>query len=169
MEKPMRENFTQSIEDYLKAIYDLSGIYGRATTTHLADRLGVAPASVTGMVQKIAAIRPPLLIYHKHQGVRLTAEGERAALAVIRRHRLVELYLQRSLGFSWDEVHGEADRLEHVISDHLEERIAQALGDPVADPHGDPIPTRQLTLPPSSNTCLFELHAGQEALVERVA
>jgi DtxR family Mn-dependent transcriptional regulator len=116
----------------------------------------------------MASDKPPLLVHNKHHGVKLTAEGEKAALQVIRHHRLLELFLQRSLGYSWDEVHNEADRLEHVISEEFEERIAQILGNPRHDPHGEPIPTRDLQLPRQSSTRLSELRPGQKAIVERV-
>ena len=161
-------NLTQAIEDYLKTIYELTGSEGRASTNQLAERLGVAPASVTGMIQKLAAAEPPLILYQKHHGVELTPEGEKAALEVIRHHRLLELFLQEKLGYSWDEVHAEADRLEHVISEDFEERMAQALGNPSHDPHGEPIPTRDLRVPTSSETRLSELRPGQQATVERV-
>jgi DtxR family Mn-dependent transcriptional regulator len=108
------------------------------------------------------------VVYHKHHGVELTKVGKRAALEIIRHHRLLELFLQQRLGYSWDEVHDEADRLEHVISEELEERIAQALGNPSQDPHGEPIPTRDLRLPASSNLRLSELRPGSEAIIERV-
>jgi DtxR family Mn-dependent transcriptional regulator len=160
--------YSRSTEDYLKAIYDLSTTYGRATTNQLADRLDVTPASVTGMLKRMAGDEPALLVHHKHHGVKLTAEGEKAALQVIRHHRLLELFLQRSLGYTWDEVHNEADRLEHVISEEFEERIAQILGNPRHDPHGEPIPTRDLQLPRQSSTRLSELRPGQTAIVERV-
>lgn len=164
----MREVHSQSIEDYLKTIYTLADAFGRATTTQLAERLGVTPASVTGMVQKLAEAEPPLLVYHKHHGVMLTPEGEKAALKVIRQHRLLELFLIRTLGYSWDEVHEEADRLEHVISQEMEDRIAEALGEPSHDPHGEPIPSRDLELPPSSDTRLKDLRPGQCGEIERV-
>jgi DtxR family Mn-dependent transcriptional regulator len=162
------ERYSKSVEDYLKAIYDLSVLYGHATTNLLAERLEVTPASVSGMVKKMANEAPPLLVYHKHHGVELTREGERAALEVIRHHRLLELFLQRTLGYTWDEVHHEADRLEHVISEEFEERIAQMLGDPRNDPHGEPIPTRDLQLPSQSNLRLSELRPGKLATIERV-
>jgi DtxR family Mn-dependent transcriptional regulator len=100
--------------------------------------------------------------------VELTTEGEAVALEVIRHHRLLELFLHETLGYSWDEVHGEADRLEHVISEELEERIALSLGDPLSDPHGEPIPTRELVLPSRSKIHLTDLRAGQEAVIQRV-
>lgn len=164
----MRENLTQAIEDYLKTIYELEDGTGRASTSRIAARLGVKPASVTGMLQKMAQAEPPLVDYQKHHGVALTPAGKDVALEIIRHHRLLELFLQRALGYSWDEVHGEADRLEHVISEDLEERIAQALGNPARDPHGDPIPSRDFRLPPQSSLRLSELRPGQRAGVQRV-
>ena len=140
----MPENLTQSTEDYLKAIYDLTLNGERATTNQIAEQLGVKPASVTGMLKRLAASEPPLLEYRKHQGAGLTEEGRRAALEIVRHHRLLELFLHETLGYSWDEVHVEADRLEHVLSEEMEERIARVLGDPMHDPHGEPIPNREL-------------------------
>lgn len=164
----MRPNLTHAIEDYLKAIYELSLNDGRATTNQIAERLEVTPASVTGMIKRLAATEPALLLYQKHHGVELTEDGEKVALEIIRHHRLLELFLHETLGFSWDEVHEEADRLEHVISETLEERIAQALGDPTLDPHGAPIPTKELNLPPQVRVRLMMLREGQEAVVQRV-
>ncbi len=164
----VRDSLTQAIEDYLKTIYDLTEEFGRASTTQIAERMGIKPGSVTGMLQKMAGATPPLVDYRKNRGAALTPEGRRAALEVIRHHRLLELFLQESLGYSWDEVDGEADRLEHVISEDLEERIAQALGDPLRDPHGDPIPSRDFHLPPHSSLRLSELRAGQRAQIQRV-
>ena len=165
----MRENFTRVIEDYLKTIYELTRSNDRATTNQIADRMGVTPASVTNMIQKLAATDPPLLDYRKHHGVQLTPQGERAALEIIRHHRLLEMFLHQTLGYSWDEVHEEADRLEHVISEELEERIAVSLGDPQHDPHGDPIPSRDLRMPKSSEVTLSQLRPSQEAQVKRVS
>lgn len=165
----MRANLTPAIEDYLKSIYGLTHEGGRVTTNQVAARLGVTPASVTGMLQKMAATEPPLVDYQKHHGVVLTEAGRTAALEIIRHHRLLELFLHKTLGYSWDEVHSEADRLEHVISEDLEERIAQALGDPARDPHGEVIPTRDFRLPPESDVRLADLRSGQRARVQRVA
>jgi DtxR family Mn-dependent transcriptional regulator len=156
-----------AIQDYLKAIYDLSA-QGPVSTNALAGRLEVAPASVTGMLQRLAGLQPSLVEYHKHQGVRLTEAGERAALEVIRHHRLLETYLVDSLGFSWDKVHEEACRLEHVISEEFEQRIAATLGDPARDPHGDPIPSAALVMPSFPDVPLGSLRAGQSAVVRRV-
>jgi DtxR family Mn-dependent transcriptional regulator len=164
----MTETLTISIQNYLKAIYDLTASSEPASTNALAARLGIAPASVTGMVQKLAAADLPLVEYHKHRGVTLTPQGERAALEVIRHHRLLETYLVNALGYSWDEVHKEAEKLEHVISEDLEARMAKALGDPARDPHGDPIPSADLTMPSTEDIPLSELRPRQHAIVRRV-
>lgn len=156
---------TTSTQDYLKTIYDLAQGDAPASTTALAARLGIAPASVTGMMQKLAAANPPLVHYRKHQGVTLTGAGEQAALRVIRRHRLLETYLVTTLGYSWDNVHEEACRLEHAISEEFESKIAAALGNPERDPHGDPIPDADLRLPTDTSTPLSALRAGQNATV----
>jgi len=162
------ETITQNIQDYLKAIYNLVEGEGPASTTALAARLGIAPASVTGMVQKLATSTPPLVIYRKHQGVTLTPEGERAALEVIRHHRLIETYLVTMLGYSWDSVHDEAERLEHVISEDFEARIAAALGNPLRDPHGELIPTAELTMPIDAEHPLSTLRPPLKAEILRV-
>ena len=164
----MRENLTHAIEDYLKAIYELTRSGDKATTTQLADLLDVTPASVTGMIQKLAASKPAMVVYRKHRGVALTAKGERVALEIMRHHRLIEMFLHEKLGFSWDEVHEEADRLEHVISEDFAERIAHVLGDPTHDPHGDPIPTRELEIPDSTELRLSELRPPAGGIVRRV-
>jgi len=164
----MRENLSDAVEDYLKAIYELSLGDTPATTNHIAARMGVAPASVTGMLKRLSASEPPLLDYQKHRGATLTPEGKLVALEVLRHHRLLELFLQESLGYTWDQVHEEADRLEHVISEDLEERIARALGNPQRDPHGDPIPARNGDLPVQLLTQLEGLYPGQQAVVRRV-
>lgn len=162
------ENYSQSIEDYLKIIYDLSAQDRQASTKHIAEALQIKPASVTSMMQKLSVSEPPLVLYRKHHGVTLTPEGEKAALAVIRQHRLLESFLYRIMGFSWDEVYEEAHRLEHVISHRFEERMAVMLGNPTYDPHGDPIPTRDLKMPDSPKLSMNELKAGQCAIVKRV-
>ncbi len=164
----MRENLTQSIEDYLKAIYELATKEGRASTTQLAAYLDVTPASVTGMIKKLAKTDPPLVEYQKHRGVVLTEAGQRVALETLRHHRLIELFLHQILGYPWDEVHEEADRLEHVISEKFEERIAAALGNPEHDPHGDPIPAYDLSLPYAADTALDKLRPGDQAIIKRV-
>jgi DtxR family Mn-dependent transcriptional regulator len=164
----MREQLTHAIEDYLKAIYKLSTRHGRATTNLLAERLDVTPASVSGMIKKLSNTDPPLVDYQKHRGVVLTETGEKIALEILRHHRLLELYLHQMLGYPWELVHEEADRLEHVISEEFEERIAEALGHPLHDPHGDPIPTADLQLPPTSTHALYELREGERAVIQRV-
>ncbi len=164
----MADNITPNIQDYLKTIYGLTSNGEEASTTALAARLGIAPASVTGMLQKLASLTPPLVIYRKHQGAALTPEGEKAALEVIRRHRLLEAWLVESLGYSWDAVHEEACKLEHVISEEFETRIAAALGHPVRDPHGDPIPSADLVMPSTNDIPLTSLREGEKAVVRRV-
>lgn len=164
----MEATVTNATEDYLKTIYQLTATRERASTNQIAEALNVKPASVTGMVKKLSQCAPPLVDYQKHYGVALTPEGEKVALETIRHHRLIETFLHESLGFDWDTVHAEADRLEHVISEEFEERIAQALGDPTHDPHGDPIPTRDLKMPSQATTRLSDLRPGQQAIVKRV-
>jgi DtxR family Mn-dependent transcriptional regulator len=131
------------VDDYLKAILELGGAEeSRVATNALADRLRVRTPSVTGMLQRLAAERPPLVAYEKHHGVRLTAAGKRRAWELVRHHRLLELFLHDVLKYSWDEVHEEAETLEHFISERFEDRVAAILGDPQIDPHGHPIPPK---------------------------
>lgn len=165
----MPEVLTQSIQDYLKHIYELNEKGGSASTTDLAARLNIAPASVTGMLQKLACAKPPLVVYKKHQGVTLTKNGTKAALEVIRHHRLLETFLVNTLGYSWDEVHCEADKLEHVISEDFEARMAKALGYPTRDPHGELIPTIDLTMPADESCPLASLRIDETATVRRVS
>lgn len=162
--------FSQSEQDYLKAIYELQYEQGNAwvTTTGLAQRLGVSPASVTEMVKKLAADERELVWHERYHGARLAAAGERAALEVIRHHRLAESFLSQALGYSWDKVHAEAHRLEHVISEELEEHIAHYLGDPARDPHGSPIPQRDGAIETLKDIRLTDLPLGQRARVQRV-
>ena len=160
---------THSIEDYLKAIYELSQVASPVSTSALANKLENAPASVTGMFKKLAAFDPPLVEYKRHHGVTLNPAGEKIALEVIRHHGLLELYLTEALGYSWDEVHTEADRMEHVISEEFEERIANFLGNPSLDPHGEPIPTKEGAMEMPAGTRLSDLDTGQAAIIVRVA
>ena len=147
---------SESVGDYLKAILELGGAEdSRVTTNALAGQLGVRTPSVTGMLQKLALQRPALVRYEKHRGVRLTAAGERRAWELVRRHRLLELFLHDVLKYSWDEVHEEADRLEHVISERFEDRIAAILGDPEIDPHGHVIPHKHQAGPRSEGVPLL--------------
>jgi DtxR family Mn-dependent transcriptional regulator len=134
-----------AIQDYLKGVYKLQEANGSATISALAREQGVSAASASAMVKKLAALE--LIEHQPYRGARLTAAGERVAVEVIRHHRLLELYLAETLGVDVDDVHAEADRLEHVISEELEERIDRALGYPTHDPHGDPIPSADLTWP----------------------
>lgn len=164
----MRDTITQKTQDYLKHIYALTEHGGAATTNDLAARLGIAPASVTGMVQRLANSTPPLVDYRKHHGVTLTPEGERVALEVIRHHRLLETYLVAMLGYSWDTVHEEACRIEHVISEEFEAKIAAALHHPTHDPHGEPIPNATLQMPADRSLPLSALRPRQKAIILRV-
>jgi DtxR family Mn-dependent transcriptional regulator len=136
---------TESQEDYLKQIFLLGESGDSVTTQSLSDRLGVRPASVTGMVRRLAELG--LVDHRRYHGFRLTDSGRQVALELLRHHRLLETFLVESLGYGWGEVHAEAERLEHVISERFEARIAEALGHPTHDPHGDPIPDSQLRLP----------------------
>ncbi len=160
---------SHAVEDYLKIIYELQEASGKVNTTALAERLNVAPASVTGMIKKLAEDRPRLVNYERHHGVTLTPAGEKIALEVIRHHRLIELYLHEALGYSWDQVDAEAEQLEHVISEEFEDRIAAVLGQPKIDPHGDPIPTKEGVIAAPTGERLTDLTAGQRGRVARVS
>jgi len=154
------------MQDYLKTIYHLQGRPGGATTTAISEALGVRPGSVTGMLKKLAGQR--LIRHTPYQGAELTRRGERIALEIVRHHRLLEVFLIETLGYTWDEVHDEADRLEHVISEDFEDRLAARLGHPRTDPHGDPIPTKDGDVPPEAEIRLSLLAPGREARVARV-
>lgn len=157
-----------SIQDYLKNIYELTENGESASTNALAQKLNISAPSVTGMIQKLASAQPALVEYQKHQGVRLTREGQKVALEVIRHHRLLETWLVQTLGYSWDEVHEEAEKLEHVISEDFEGRIAAALGHPGRDPHGELIPTADLKMPRDDSTPLSMLRSRQTAIIQSV-
>jgi DtxR family Mn-dependent transcriptional regulator len=158
---------TPAIQDYLKAIYTLQP-RGAVSTSALAAQLGdIRLPSVTGMIKRLAELG--LVTHEPYQGVVLTANGEQAALAVVRYHRLLELFLVKELGYSWDEVHEEAEALEHHISEKFARRIAERLGDPAFDPHGDPIPASDGSLPCQACQPLTELPIGARASVVRVA
>lgn len=163
------DQLSESVQDYLKAIYELTTTGGPTSTNQLARRLNVEPASVTGMLKRLAGMNPPLVDYYKHHGVQLTEEGQRISLQIVRKHRLLELFLVQILGYTWDEVHEEAERLEHAISFRFGERLARLLGEPDFDPHGDPIPDRDLQLPEMSTVPLGEVKPGQQAAVRRVS
>ena len=158
---------TEAVEDFLKTVYKLQRDVDPVPTTLLATELGIKPPSVTEMAKKLAD--HGLLEHERYRGIRLTDAGRHIALEVIRHHRLLEMYLTEALGYSWDEVHDEADRLEHVISEQFEARIAAALGNPALDPHGDPIPALDGSLPPSQEfRPLAELDVDQPAIVCRI-
>jgi len=161
-------NHSQSIEDYLKAIYEIAAEEGKASTTKLSQYLEVTPASISGMIKKLSMLSPPLVIYEKHQGVSLTADGLNIAMEMLRHHRLIEMFLHKILGYPWDEVHEEAERLEHVISEKFEARIAAVLNNPNFDPHGDPIPNQNLHIPVSDDVCLFALPNNVDSTITRV-
>ncbi|MEP6835818.1 MAG: metal-dependent transcriptional regulator [Gemmatimonas sp.] len=161
------EVLTGAVEDYLKTIYELASRDGVAATTDVAQALGVAPASVTGMIRRLAA--QGLLDYVKYRGVHLTAHGRRAALSTIRRHRILETYLTRVLGYPWDRVHDEAERLEHAASDELIECMSAAMGHPTADPHGAPIPTADGVVDERLLQTLAEVPVGARARMVRVS
>jgi DtxR family Mn-dependent transcriptional regulator len=164
----MTKELSNNIQDYLKRIYELTLSGGRASTTQLAHALKISPASVTNMLQKLSKTQPAYVTYEKHQGVKLTESGKKAALEIIRRHRLIEHYLVKKLGYSWDEVHAEAEILEHAMSPLLESRIDAALGHPRFDPHGDPIPDINLIIPEINQSALSALEIGCSGRVIRV-
>lgn len=164
---PERTRITPAIEDYLKAIYALQANQAEVSTSLIGEQLGgIKPGSVTGMLKKLAEMH--LVTYMPYQGVRLTPGGERIALEVLRHHRLIELFLVEALGYSWDEVHSEAERLEHHISERMEARIAERLGHPLTDPHGDPIPSPDLVLPGEHYASLATWPVQQPGRIVRV-
>jgi DtxR family transcriptional regulator, Mn-dependent transcriptional regulator len=159
---------TEAIEDYVKAIYSLQhGGEDAVTTSALAERLEVTAGSASGMVKKLDALG--LVDHVPYRGVVLTALGRRLALEVLRHHRLLELYLAEAFEMPWDQVHAEAEKLEHVLSEELEELIATKLGDPTVDPHGDPIPGRDGTIDEPETRSLSDLVTGDHALFLRVS
>jgi DtxR family transcriptional regulator, Mn-dependent transcriptional regulator len=161
------DELTAPVEDYLKVIYEIERRAGAAATNDIAQRLSIAPASVSGMVRRLAD--QGLLAHERYKGVRLTSAGRRAALRTIRRHRVIEAYLAGALGYPWDRVHAEAERLEHAASDELVDRMAAAIGEPDVDPHGAPIPTREGAVDERRLISLGELAVGQRARVIRVS
>ncbi len=150
-----------SHEDYLKVIYDLEARFGVAQTSAIAELLDLAPASVSGMVKRLAELG--LVEHGLHRGVRLTDSGRQAALQVLRRHRIIEAYLLEKLGYGWDSVDAEAERLEHAMSDELVERMADAMGNPRYDPHGAPIPTSAGDLEQPEVVPMTEISVGAPA------
>lgn len=158
---------TRSTEDYLKAIFELQSTSGAVPTSAIADALGVAPPSVTGMVKRLS--ESGLLQHTPYRGVQLTSSGAHAALRILRRHRVLETYLTSKLGYAWDSVHQEAERLEHAASDELIERMAMALGNPRRDPHGAPIPTPSGEMEREELTPLSQVGEGELAELRRVS
>lgn len=165
-ERALRE-LTAPVEDYLKAIYELESERGAAGTNEIAAALHIAAPSVSGMLRRLS--RQGLVTHEPYKGVQLTRDGRRAALRTIRRHRVIEAYLTQALGYPWDRVHDEAERLEHAASEELIDRMASAIGEPETDPHGAPIPTREGTLTAEPQlTSLAELGEGSAATIARV-
>lgn len=158
---------SQAIEDYLKTIYEIQCVQDKVSTTALAQRLGVTPASVTGMIKRLAEMK--LVAHEPYQGVRLTRAGQKIALEIVRHHRLIEKFLAEALGVPWDRVHEEAHKIEHVLSEDLEERMDAVLGHPTTDPHGSPIPRPDGTIDKAVHRQLAELVAGQSATVAQVS
>jgi DtxR family Mn-dependent transcriptional regulator len=161
------KDLTAPAEDYLKTIYEIERQGDAALTSDIATRLAIAPASVSGMIRRLAD--QGLVKHERYHGVRLTNIGRTAALRTLRRHRILECYLAQVLGYDWDRVHEEAERLEHAASDELIERMATALGDPTVDPHGAPIPTRDGAVDETRHVSLAELEDGVSARVLRMA
>ena len=158
---------SQSVEDYLKTIYKLEQDTDKGvSTSNLAEGMGVANASVTNMLKRLSDMG--LVNYESYYGTTLTDAGEKIALEIIRHHRLIELYLKEMLGYSWDEVHDEAEKLEHHISEQFEDKIAEMLNNPIVDPHGDPIPTKDGVMPAISSEPLTELGIDQECIIIRM-
>jgi DtxR family Mn-dependent transcriptional regulator len=158
---------SQSIEDYLKAIYKLQSLKeGGVSTSELAKKMGVANASVTNMVKRLSKLG--MVDYQSYYGTTLTKSGEKIALEMIRHHRLLELYLKEMLGYSWDEVHEEAEKLEHYISEQFEDKISELLNHPTVDPHGDPIPTKDGEMPVIKSKKLSSILADYSCVVQRV-
>lgn len=162
------DGYTAPVEDYLKVIYEIERRAGAAGTNDIAQQLSIAPASVSGMVRRLAD--QGLLEHERYRGVRLTESGRRVALRTLRRHRVIEAYLMHALGYPWDRVHDEAEHLEHAASDELIDRMAAAIGEPSTDPHGAPIPTRwgEIDEGPHLAT-ISELVPGDRCRVVRVS
>jgi len=156
------------VEDYLKAIYVLQADIGLARTGALARRLGITAGSVTEMVKRMAAMSPPLLVYRQHHGVSLSVDGKQAAMAVIRRHRLLETFLHQTLGLGWEAVHEEAEALEHHLSERLVQSIDRHLNHPRCDPHGEPIPDAFGHMSEPGGTALTDLDEGNAFRIVRV-
>lgn len=159
--------FGSAVEDYLKTVYKLSQRTSRVTPSAVAEAQEVSLAAVTKMVKRLKELK--LVAYERGRGIELTAGGTKVALEIIRHHRLLEVYLKEALGYTWDQVDGEAEILEHVISEEFEDRIDAMLGHPTHDPHGDPIPTKDLEIDSTVHPPLVEMEPGQKARVARVS
>ena len=157
---------SQALEDYLKVIYVLEADGEKATTTTIAQALDVSNASVTNMLKKLAGMN--LIVHESYKGAELSPAGKKVALEILRHHRLLELYLKEVMGYSWDEVHDEAEKLEHHISEQFEDRIAELLNHPTHDPHGDPIPTKDGVMPEKATLALNEADINTLYMVGRV-
>ena len=162
----MGESFSSSVGDYVKAVWDLEGM-GAASTKDVAARLSISPASVTNMFARLQEMG--LVEYERYRGATLTDRGREEALRLVRRHRLIETFLLEHLGYDWQEVHEEAERLEHAVSDGFTERLAEFLGHPDQDPHGDRIPSAEGTLEPDDSFLLGEAAAGQRVSISKVS
>jgi DtxR family transcriptional regulator, Mn-dependent transcriptional regulator len=160
------DELTPAVEDYVREIYKLQHERGRATTSALAERMGVSAPSATGMIKRLASLS--LVEHERYRGVVLTRAGEKKAIELIRHHRLLEQYLAEALGLPIDAVHAEADRLEHALSEEVEARIDASLGYPTHDPHGDPIPDARLYVAAASHGTLAALGVGDRATVRRI-
>ena len=158
---------TEAVQDYLKAIYKLQEQNRVVFTSDLAEAMEVTAASVTGMIKKLASLK--LVRHSPYRGVVLSRAGQKIALEIIRHHRLLELYLTEALGYSWDKVHEEAERLEHVISEEFEEKIFEVLGRPTRDPHGDPIPAKDGTVTTADHEPLSDLEPGVKGIIRQVS
>lgn len=157
---------SQAVEDYLKTIYTLESEGEGASTSSIAESMDVSSASATNMIKRLSKMG--LVDYRSYRGATLTNAGRKIALEIIRHHRLLELYLLEVLGYSWDEVHDEAEKLEHHISEQFEDKIAELLDNPTHDPHGDPIPTKEGVMPKMDAESLTEAEIGQSYIVSRV-
>lgn len=160
------QELSEAVQDYLREIYKIQSRDGRASTSAIAEAMGVSPSSATSMVKKLSSLS--LVEYAPYRGVQLTKLGEETALELIRHHRLLEQYLAETLDLPIDEVHGEADRLEHALSEELEARIDASLGHPTRDPHGDPIPNRRLVVAHERSSPLASVPAGTQVVIARV-
>ena len=162
----MDESFSSSVGDYVKAVWDLEG-RGAASTKDVAGRLSISPASVTNMFARLQEMG--LVEYERYRGATLTDRGREEAVRLVRRHRLIETFLLEHLGYDWQEVHEEAERLEHAVSDGFTERLAEFLGHPDHDPHGDRIPSAEGTIEPDDSFLLSEAVAGQRVVISKVS